>query len=495
MFNNVAFDIAIGLIFIYLVYSLLATAINEFVAMIFAYRHRMLEKGIEQMLDGKNYSYYWWDKALNIIRWVFTYPSIQKKFKEGVTRVNPGLLADQDPTKAKAEMPEVKLSFRQFLSNKKINIAAPQDKAGTVPGKALINIPDAYISRAKLNKKAHLFAANITDHPLYRRKSEQSILFKKPAYLEAATFVDILMDVIGGNKSQTGNSPVSTDDVKKFISEGLNDNPDLKNILNLYLEKAEDDIKKFRILLENWYDDTMARVSGWYKRQVTKILFVIGMILAMAFKVSTIDVVRKLSEDKDARQAMVQNAADYVRTHNISTPAKGGDTSASAAADSTASTQAHAKESAAGKDQKDSTAAAFNEARDKLNNIKQLYSESVAQSDSLLGFGWGDYMSADDRLKLKAASEQYAKDTAAFHKDSTAYLKARGKAPAHTGPRGPGTLDKTLYILVETVRTPRNLIGFLLTALAISLGAPFWFDLLNKFVNVRAGGNNPAEKK
>jgi hypothetical protein len=60
MFNNVFLDIAIGLVFIYLLYSLLATAINEFVAMIFTYRHRILEKGIEQMLDGKNYSYYWW---------------------------------------------------------------------------------------------------------------------------------------------------------------------------------------------------------------------------------------------------------------------------------------------------------------------------------------------------------------------------------------------------------------------------------------------------
>ena len=28
--------------------------------------------------------------------------------------------------------------------------------------------------------------------------------------------------------------------------------------------------------------------------------------------------------------------------------------------------------------------------------------------------------------------------------------------------------------------------GWLLTALALSLGAPFWFDLLNKFIVVRS---------
>jgi len=36
-------------------------------------------------------------------------------------------------------------------------------------------------------------------------------------------------------------------------------------------------------------------------------------------------------------------------------------------------------------------------------------------------------------------------------------------------------------------------LGWLITAFAVSLGAPFWFDLLNKFVNVRASGKAPEE--
>ena len=38
-----------------------------------------------------------------------------------------------------------------------------------------------------------------------------------------------------------------------------------------------------------------------------------------------------------------------------------------------------------------------------------------------------------------------------------------------------------------------SLLGWLLTALAISLGAPFWFDLLNKAVRVRHGMRKPDE--
>jgi hypothetical protein len=39
-----------------------------------------------------------------------------------------------------------------------------------------------------------------------------------------------------------------------------------------------------------------------------------------------------------------------------------------------------------------------------------------------------------------------------------------------------------------------RLLGWLLTVLALSMGAPFWFDLLNKFMNVRYTGKSPDEK-
>jgi hypothetical protein len=35
--------------------------------------------------------------------------------------------------------------------------------------------------------------------------------------------------------------------------------------------------------------------------------------------------------------------------------------------------------------------------------------------------------------------------------------------------------------------------GWLLTAIAVSLGAPFWFDTLNKFMNIRSAGKAPKE--
>jgi hypothetical protein len=39
----------------------------------------------------------------------------------------------------------------------------------------------------------------------------------------------------------------------------------------------------------------------------------------------------------------------------------------------------------------------------------------------------------------------------------------------------------------------KRIIGWLLTILALSLGAPFWFDMLNKVMNVRFAGKSPDE--
>jgi hypothetical protein len=40
-----------------------------------------------------------------------------------------------------------------------------------------------------------------------------------------------------------------------------------------------------------------------------------------------------------------------------------------------------------------------------------------------------------------------------------------------------------------------KLIGIFMTALAARQGAPFWFDILKRAVNLRGTGANPAEKE
>jgi hypothetical protein len=52
-------------------------------------------------------------------------------------------------------------------------------------------------------------------------------------------------------------------------------------------------------------------------------------------------------------------------------------------------------------------------------------------------------------------------------------------------PKGAGFWSWIAYLLKERFG------GWLITILAVSLGAPFWFDTLSRFMNVRSAGNPP----
>src|SRR5438105_2130368 len=51
MFNSQILDVAIGVVFIYLLLSLACTALNELIAHVLALRARTLETGIKELLD------------------------------------------------------------------------------------------------------------------------------------------------------------------------------------------------------------------------------------------------------------------------------------------------------------------------------------------------------------------------------------------------------------------------------------------------------------
>jgi hypothetical protein len=535
--NNPALDVAIGLIFIYLLYSLLATTIKEFVATIFAYRSRMLELGIEQMLDGKNYSYYWWDKVANFFLWWFYKFKKENRAKDVEDSGNQN---DGNP----------------FFSKREINNVKIND-----PEK-----PADYLMRVKLNKKAELFAAKITNHPLYKRSSENApFLFswklnKKPAYLNADTFSDILIDILSQNKSTSANSPVLMKDISSFVSNNINNNPELKKILSIYIEQANGDLQRFKLLLENWYNDTMDRVSGWYKKQASRILLMIGFVLAVAFNVSTVEIVNKLSKDKTARDALVQSASEYLKRHvdSVKIPAKnsnadnnngkgGNQNSDSLNAESDSAKKAKDKNTA----RQNSSDTSFSDIRQRIDSMKALYNTDISEANTTLGLGWGDFgftkdsvqynyyllykndsvkfandsakqfktdsaNCKEDSLKIwedskkrKDNPQQYEMDLQKYKHDLIPYIldtiKIKNKEEECDYEKllrerphrhnHPGFLGKMWYVIVQTISTPRYLLGFLITALAISLGSPFWFDLLNKFINLRASGTKPDDGK
>ena len=85
---------------------------------------------------------------------------------------------------------------------------------------------------------------------------------------------------------------------------------------------------------------------------------------------------------------------------------------------------------------------------------------------------------AVDRAKAEAVAQPVGQGGPIAEQDKAFLVNMLGWQ--HQGPiKGMGIFEKIL--------------GLLLTIVAISLGAPFWFDVLNKIVNLRSAGRSPEE--
>jgi len=147
-------------------------------------------------------------------------------------------------------------------------------------------------------------------------------------------------------------------------------------------------------------------------------------VLAVLFNVDSVRVARTLWSDRDARQAMVNAASDYAKDHPATTAASGSasDSSSGSASDSSSGSSAA-------------------DLKAKLETTAQNFEDATASA--LLPVGW---------------KHPFEANWSFFKSDKkTAIMLALGLLP-----------------------------GWLITALAISLGAPFWFDTLNQFMVVRS---------
>jgi len=352
MFDSSVLNVVIGLVFIFLIYSLFATAVQEAISSMLQRRANTLYKGVASMLtdtaaQGHFFSRLWdYISSWSIWRWL----------------------------KGFVKKPEVSTLYHRFYR-----------------------------------------------HPIIKNYGENA-LYSKPAYLTSDNFATVLIDTIksleAGNEVKTADFKTIQDTIIKYS----NLTPEIaKNftgwtkpaiayidcetfkILNFHLNEAGGDLNVFKSRLEKWFDDSMERVSGWYKRNTQTWLFIIGFLLAMVLDVNTIQIAKYLSKNKEiAAKLADMGTAVAANTHF-----------------------------------KDSVI------------TTQIFKEIKAQKDSvntLLGLGW-----------------KYEPNSSAF--------------------------DKAGVVIAGTFGTSwTNFFGIFISAIAISLGAPFWFDLLNKFANIRASG-------
>jgi len=136
-----------------------------------------------------------------------------------------------------------------------------------------------------------------------------------PSYLPSRTVVTALLNL--DVKETTEQAAATVDESLERLREAVQaiPVPRVKEALTALLAEAdartEDAAKKielFRTSVETWYDDTMARVSGWYRRRVQLVLWIVAIVVALLLNIDTVNIGRALWTDDAVRAAVVAQA-------------------------------------------------------------------------------------------------------------------------------------------------------------------------------------------
>lgn len=250
-----------------------------------------------------------------------------------------------------------------------------------------------------------------------------------PAYIPAEKFADALIDLLRSRIGEINPTPGGLEAAIRGLPHGKPG-----RALQTLLASSAGDVVRFRAALIGWYGDVMQRVSGWYTRTVHYRTFVIGLALAIGFQVNAIGLGMALAHNKVLADAFTSAA-----TRLANNPPPG--------------LQSQGKQG-----QQDQPAAP-----DVAKAVADITS-TAAQLQALgpaIGWSW--------RLVEVSASP------------SPAICPAAG----FPGCWGSHTLDWTAIGLM--------LCGWVITALAVAQGAPFWFSLMSQLVNMRGAGVPPEK--
>ena len=273
-----------------------------------------------------------------------------------------------------------------------------------------------------------------------------------PAYLPSGRIADALLDLVLQHLPlRTAGAITATfQDVVKGVEE-LPES-EFKTLMALFIRTVEgrpDEFAALRAEIATWFDEMTDRMTGWYKRWVRVRLVVVGMAVAVAFNVDTFTLVDHFTKSPALREAVNQAAAaqlsrtdepGYHRTKSAP-PAALAHTAMDTGLPTTdtpapETETALAAPSATKTVDVDSLAAA--QSVDKVNKRFKILESQLAPL--ALPIGWIDPPRMD---------------------------------ALHWGMR---------------------MLGWLLTGLALSFGAPFWFDVLKTIVNVRSAGLVPKKQ-
>jgi hypothetical protein len=165
--------------------------------------------------------------------------------------------------------------------------------------------------------------AEVMNHPTMRRLyrgtpgSFLGIFGNGPSYVPNSTFATALLDVIREKHMEGKAQPISQEDLFAMAPDVVRRMPDgdLKHALTLLVGQFSDGDRPIHRRMDQietrvgqWFDETMDRASGWYKRKSQAIGLVLASGLVVLINADALTFMETLWRDASLREALVKAA-------------------------------------------------------------------------------------------------------------------------------------------------------------------------------------------
>jgi hypothetical protein len=157
------------------------------------------------------------------------------------------------------------------------------------------------IRSRNLKETAAPFFADGLETKVVTRMRTKTFRDIAPSYISPSTFAKVILDITGttGTPASLVDSGQSLPAVPAPIQIAAIDS--IMRTAGADLTRAQNDIEK-------WFNDTMDRLSGYYKRWTKRLLLVLAVIIVIAFNVNTIQLAQSLWREPAVRAGVVQSA-------------------------------------------------------------------------------------------------------------------------------------------------------------------------------------------
>ena len=135
---------------------------------------------------------------------------------------------------------------------------------------------------------------NLLNHSMLSKLSDK---YRKASYIPSENFRIALIDSLQIYANE-----------EKTLIECLKELPQggLRQSLIAMWRDSDNDESIFKDKIEKWFSSNMVRVSGWYKRQIQKVLLLVAFILAAVMNIDSIRIARDIPHDNELRAEMVK---------------------------------------------------------------------------------------------------------------------------------------------------------------------------------------------